>query len=175
MKKTILLGITFLISCCTIAQTPTLPEPNGNIANPSLDKFIGTWVWSNGTESLTLVLKKENILLPFFENSRADVIIGFHMFKQGNAIVESSLSYVNTNYSDKRFTILAGNTVGVDNPNKIGGTIENTAKNKLGQLKLVINSSLDQLSWTLNNSEGVRIGKFDYTFSYPLSLILQKQ
>ena len=70
---------------------PTPPKPDGNITNNSLDKFIGTWVWINGTDTLKIVLKKENILLPFPENSRADFIIGFHIFKQGNDIVESSI------------------------------------------------------------------------------------
>jgi hypothetical protein len=175
MKKIIIIGIAFLISCGTIAQMPTPPQPNGNITNSSIDKFIGTWVWSNGTETLTLVLKKENILLPFPENSRAESIIGFHKFEQGNTIVESSISYVNTNFSDGHSTIIGGNREGFENPYEITCKIKNIAKNKSGDLKLVMNSSLDQLSWTLKNSEGIRIGNYDITFSYPRSLTLQKQ
>ena len=173
--KIIIIGIAFLISCSTIAQMPTPPQPNGNITNSSIDKFIGTWVWSNGTETLTLVLKKENILLPFLENSRSDMIIGFHKFEQGNTIVESSISYVNTNYSDNHSTITGVNVVGVDNPNELICSITNIAKNKSGDLKLVINSSLNQLTWTLKNREGIKIGNYDFTFSYPRSLTLQKQ
>ena len=176
MKKIIIIGIAFLISSSAIAQMPPPPQPNGNITNSSLDKFIGTWVWSNGTETLTLVLKKENILLAFVENSRADVIIGFHKFEQGNTIVESSISYVNTNFSDGHSTIIGGNREGFDNPYEITCKIKNIAKNKSGDLKLVMNSSLNQLSWTLENSEGIRIGgEYDITFSYPRSLTLQKQ
>jgi hypothetical protein len=175
MKKILIIGIAFLISCGTIAQMPTPPQPNGNITNSSIDKFIGTWVWSNGTETLTLVLKKENILLPFPENSRAESIIGFHKFEQGNTVVESSISYVNTNFSDGHSTIIGGNREGFENPYEITCKIKNIAKNKSGDLKLVMNSSLDQLSWTLKNSEGIRIGNYDITFSYPRSLTLQKQ
>lgn len=175
MKKITIIGIVFLISCSTIAQMPTPPQPNGNITNNSLDKFIGTWMWNSGTDTLKLVLKKENILLPFPENSRADAIIGFHIFKQGNKIVESSINHVNTNFSDKYFTILGGNTVGIDNPNEIVCRIHNIEKNKLGELKLVINSSLNQLSWSLKNPEGVKIGPYDYTFSYSRTLVLIRQ
>ena len=175
MKKIIIIGIAFLISSSAIAQMPPPPQPNGNITNSSLDKFIGTWVWSNGTETLTVVLKKENILLPFPENSRAESIIGFHKFEQGNTIVESSISYVNTNFSDGHSTIIGGNREGFDNPYEITCKIKNIAKNKSGDLKLVMNSSLNQLSWTLKNSEGIRIGNYDITFSYPRSLTLQKQ
>lgn len=175
MKKIIIVAVAVLISCRTIAQMPTPPQPNGNITNSSLDKFIGTWMWTNGTDTIKIVLKKENILLPFPENSRADAIVGFHIFKQGNNIVESSISYVNTNYSDKYSTILGGNSVGIGNPNEIECSIKNIAKNKIGQLKLVINSSHNQLSWTLKNREGVKIGNYDFTFSFPLSLTLQKQ
>ena len=154
---------------------PTPPQPHGNITNASLDKFIGTWVWNSGTETLTIVLKKENVLLPFLENSRSDMIIGFHMFKQGDTIVESSISYVSTNYSDNHSTITGVNVVGIDNPNELICSITNIAKNKSGDLKLVINSSLNQLTWTLKNREGIKIGNYDFTFSYPRSITLQKQ
>lgn len=132
-------------------------------------------MWNSGTDTLKLVLKKENILLPFPENSRADAIIGFHIFKQGNKIVESSINHINTNFSDKYFTILGGNAVGIDNPNEIGCTIHNIEKNKRGKLILVINSSQNQLSWFLSNREGVKIGPYDYSFSYPRTFVLIRQ
>jgi hypothetical protein len=175
MKKIIIVLFTVFISKLTIAQMPNPPQPNGNIINSSLDKFIGTWMWTNGSDTLKIVLKKENILLPFPENSRADVIVGFHILKQGNNIIESSIDHVNTSYADKKSTILVSNSEGVGNPNEIGGSVKNISKNKSGQLTLVINSSLNQLSWALKNREGLKIGDYDYTFSYPLSLTLQKQ
>ena len=113
-------------------------------------------------------------LYPFLE-SRSDMIIGFHMFKQGDTIVESSISYVSTNYSDNHSTITGVNVVGIDNPNELICSITNIAKNKSGDLKLVINSSLNQLTWTLKNREGIKIGNYDFTFSYPRSITLQKQ
>lgn len=175
MKTVLMLFCGLFVSSISIAQMPTPPQPNGNITNLNLDKFVGTWLWTNGVDTLKIILKKENILLPFPENSRADFIIGFHIFKQGNKIVESSISYVNTNYSDKYSTILGGNSVGIGNPNEIDCSIKNIAKNKLGQLKLVINSSLNQMSWSLRNPEGVKIGPYDYSFSYPRTLVLSRQ
>lgn len=175
MKKILILIFTISITFEISAQLPSFPQPNGNILNPSLDKFVGTWVWISGIDTLKIVLKKENVLLPFHDNSRADRIIGFHIFKKGNVIIEQSISYVNTNCSDKKFTFFGGNSVGLDNPNQITGSLINKAKNKNGHLKLLINSSFNELNWSLENREGVRVGTYDFTFSYPLSLTLTKQ
>ncbi|MFN4286742.1 MAG: DUF6705 family protein [Lacibacter sp.] len=177
MKKYLFIIIFGLfVSTLSIAQMPTPPQPNGNITNPTLDKFVGTWLWTNGVVTLKIILKKENILLPFPENSRADAIVGFHIFKQGNNIIESSMGYIHTNHNDKYYSILGGNSgVGFDNPNEIGCSIRNIAKNKSGELTLIINSSLDKLVWTLKNYEGVKIGPYDYSFSYPRTFVLIRQ
>jgi hypothetical protein len=174
MKKIIIVALAVFISSITIAQMPTPPQSNGNITNSSLDKFIGTWMWNNGADTLKIVLKKENILLPFLENSRVDMLIGFHIYKQGNSVIESSISNYNSSYSDNQYTILGGNRVGIDNLD-INCAIKDNAKNKIGDLKLTINTSQNQLLWTLKNKQGVKIGNYDYTFSYPLSLTLLKQ
>ncbi len=175
MKKILIFLFAFSILKKTNAQMPTPPQVNGNITNSTLDKFVGNWMWTNGTDTLKLVLKKENILLPFPENSRADVIIGFHIFKEGNLVIESSIDYINTNFSDKHSTIIGGNREGYGDPNEIGAAITNIAKNnKSCELKLVINSAQNQLTWTLKNREGVKIGTYDYSFSFPKNLTLVK-
>lgn len=173
MEKIFLAAFAVIMAGNIIAQQPTPPQPNGNIINPSLDKFVGTWVWVSGNDTLRIILKKENILLPFPENSRADLLIGFHIYKKGNTVIESSISNSSSSYIDKQYTILGGNRAGIDN-SEITCSIKNLSKNKSGELKLSINSSNSQLSWNLKNREGVKIGNYDYTFSYLLSLTLQK-
>ena len=87
MKKIFILLFTVIVIGNVKGQMPNNPQPNGNVLNPSLDKFVGTWVWISGVDTLKIVLKKDNMLLPFPENSRADCIIGFHIFKKGNVII----------------------------------------------------------------------------------------
>jgi hypothetical protein len=173
MKNVLLIFFAVVFLNRVIAQT-ILPQPNGNITNSSLDKFVGTWMWTNGTDTLKIVFKKENILLPFLENSRADILVGFHIYKQGTTVIESSIANSNTSFSDKQYTILGGNRVGIDNLD-LTCTIKNSTKNKLGELNLTMNTSQNQLFWTLENMEGLKIGPYDFTFSYPLSLTLNRQ
>jgi hypothetical protein len=174
MKNVLLIFFAVVFSNRIIAQTLILPQPNGNITNSSLDKFVGTWMWTNGTDTLKIVFKKENILVPFLENSRADLLIGFHIYKQGTTVIESSIANSNTSFSDNLFTIIGGNRVGIDNLD-IRCDIKDSAKNKVGALKLTMNTSQNQLFWTLENNEGLKIGPYDFTFSYPLSLTLNRQ
>lgn len=165
----ILFGLIFFCIAVSKAQTPLA---NGNITNNSLNKFIGTWQWTGGTDTLTIVLKKENVLLPFPENSRVDLIIGFHKYKKANMVVESSLEFSQTNYTDKHSTILGGNDNG---NNTLSATIRDISKNKLSSLTLTLNTSENQLQWNLKNREGLKLGYFDYNFTLPQVLNLIKQ
>ena len=160
-------GIFFLIGETGKSQ----PVPNGNILNPTLGKFEGTWQWANGTDTVRIVLRKENILLPFPENSRTDAIIGFHLYKRSNSTIEGSINHINTSHSDKLFTMLGTNDNSGDT---LFCSLKDISKNKFGSLNLVLKSGRNELKWTLRNREGVKIGPFDYGFTLPLSLVLRK-
>ena len=47
-------------------------------------------------------------------------------------------------------------------------------KNKLGRLVITINTAEDQLQWNLTNTEGLRIGSYDWNFTLPTQAILHK-
>ncbi len=161
---------SFLITNQLKAQT--LPLPNENILNSSLDKFIGTWVNVTGKDTMKITLKKENILLPTHQNSREDFIIGYHLYKKGNTTIENSIIFSNSTYYDKHSTILGGNH---NNGDTLFCSLKDLSKNKLISLKLIINAAHTQLKWSLANREGLHIGNFDYTFTLPKSLTLLKQ
>lgn len=172
MKKIVLLiAAAFLTALLASAQT--IPQPNGNIINQTLQKFEGTWLWTNGTDTVKLFLKKDNILLAVPANSRADALIGFHLYKKGNTIVENYLPYSTTVFADKRNSILGGNTDGNDIFN---GTIKDSAKQKRGVLTLTLNNSHTQMTWKLENKEGIKIAAtYDYGFTLPNNITLVKQ
>ena len=46
-------------------------------------------------------------------------------------------------------------------------------KNKNGNLQLTILDS-DRMKWTLRNTEGIRVGKYDRTFSVPTDVMLTR-
>lgn len=117
--KHIILILLILVGGLVSAQT-NFPKDGDNIKNPHIDKFVGTWIWSNGTESLEFVLKKKNILLPIGNNIRTDVLYGFHKYVKDGKELENSLQYVNTDYKDKKHTLGAMGDVLKPNEIQIG-------------------------------------------------------
>ncbi|MCU7617855.1 hypothetical protein NZ698_11650 [Chryseobacterium sp. PBS4-4] len=80
-------------------------NPNTSIAsiqcssytpNNQFDKFIGTWKWTNGNETLVIVLKKEKVLDVWKEDTCEDVLIGFHKYTKNGIIIESTLENINS-------------------------------------------------------------------------------
>lgn len=104
-----------LMSMITNAQND-YPKDGDNIKDFDLDKFVGTWVWEKGNDRLVLIIKKENVLLPIGQNIRADVLYGFHQYSKNGNVLENTLMYENTSYSDKKYTLFElGKKSGSDN------------------------------------------------------------
>ncbi|MDH6250468.1 hypothetical protein M2347_000195 [Chryseobacterium sp. H1D6B] len=156
-----------------------IPQDGDNILNTSADKFIGTWIWTNGNDSFELILKKENILLPIGNNIRADALYGFHKYIKNNVEIENSTQYAATTYVQKKSTLLA---IGKDNtPNDLGGVvIIHISKNKsvkaqidyidANHIKLV---KVENLAGTKVSFEGQP--PYDSSISLPQNIILTKQ
>lgn len=172
MKHIIIAIYSIFFLTAGFAQPSTIPQPNGNIINNTLNKFTGTWQWENGVDTITIFLKKENILLLFPQNSHADYIVGYHSYKRGSQIIESSLQYNNSSYVDKYYSISALNDNGNDT---LRGSLKDLTKQKSGSLELSLNSTHTQLHWNLKNRQGLRIGTYDWQFTLPKTLILTKQ
>ena len=103
MTKILLIILAIFAFNMNKSQTLDI-TPNASNLNSNINKFVGTWIWTNGTESLVLIFKKENILLPLEGNIRADVLYGFHQYKVNNIVIESSTQYSNSNYTNKHGT-----------------------------------------------------------------------
>jgi hypothetical protein len=117
MKKT---KIISLISCVLIAfYGTTHAQVDGEYRQvPGLDKYVGTWQWQSGDSVLTIKLAKA--ILNFKQymqqiggdgpNATLDVLIGWHEFKIGGTVMQSSLSSENTlfDYNNINQTIVMG-------------------------------------------------------------------
>lgn len=161
-----------IIIATTHSQTTWNPPNSGdNILNPSLSKFVGTWIWVNGTDTVKVVLKKENVLFSMI-NIRQDVIVGYHEYKRGNVIIETNLADTNHVFNTKKTSILASN----DNSNDtLTGTIQDITEKKLLNIILVLNVAQNQLVWQTNNTMGLYNGTNRKKFTLPRSIILTKQ
>ena len=54
--------------------------------NPNLDKFVGTWTYENNVISVSIALKKSKVTA---KNLSTDIIEGYHMYKNGQQIMEN--------------------------------------------------------------------------------------
>lgn len=173
----ILISSLFIFNCK--AQN-SYPQDGDNIINNNLDKFVGIWNWSDGTESLQLILKKENILLPIGNNIRADALYGFHKYVKNNTIIEGSTEYMATTYTQKKSTLFALGRQDTNLPNELGLAIHHTSKNKSIDAKIIYIDSTHIKLVQLKNYPGLKVnvpGKpsYDWSISLPENIILTKQ
>ncbi len=152
--------------------------PNAQNINHNIDKFVGTWIWANGNESLVLIFKKENILLPLEGNIRADILYGFHQYAKNNTVLESSTQYSNGSYLDKKSTLLG---YSLENSNKLEGGITHISKNNKNvtyEIEFIDPTHIKLVN--LKNPEGIQINfpgqpPYDSSISLPQNIILVKQ
>ncbi|RAV27403.1 hypothetical protein, partial [Sinomicrobium soli] len=85
----------------------------------------------------------------------------------------SSYADISTNAADRKWTLLGSGT-DPNNPMVFSGRITDITKDKGGNLRMVLNADRTQLTWELSNSEGARIGDYDWGFTLPKQLTLHK-
>lgn len=107
--------ITFLIVFCTLfnckAQTITSlhkPQKYGTTGyyykdlNNDLNNFEGTWIYTNGNDSLTIILQKQQNKNIQYDNTNyyVDAIIGEYKYIENGVEIVNTISNLNTNYSN---------------------------------------------------------------------------
>lgn len=156
-----------------LAQQHDPPQAGDNFIDPALDKFVGTWIWSSGTDTVKIILKKENIQFSG-DSYRGDRIIGFHLYKRGTTIVESSIAHQNTNWAANKTTILAG----TESDFILTGTFRDLSLSKSVHLLITLNSSHNAIVLKMKEIPGLRHGvrptTFN-TFTIPNNITLTKQ
>ncbi len=89
----ILIGFLF---CSNFAKSQT---------DTSLNKFVGTWRWASGNDTLTIILEKQ---IDTFPNSQVqEVLVGWHRFVKNGQVIESS--FPNTSHQIGQENIALGN------------------------------------------------------------------
>jgi hypothetical protein len=83
MKKIIFL---FSVLCTFKASAQVMTDNNSN-------KFIGTWQWTSGTDTLKIVLEKQIYTIPASGVS-SENLVGWHPYIKNGILKQSSLQYV---------------------------------------------------------------------------------
>nr|WP_314494121.1 DUF6705 family protein [uncultured Chryseobacterium sp.] len=179
MKK--IVKICFVILICLISINCKSQQwditPGSNNLNNNINKFIGTWNWSEGGKSFQLILKKESIKLPMTGNVRGEMLYGFHKYVDNNAVIENSTQFAGTTYLDKKSTVLGSS---YDNPNIIKGNIQHIAKNKGVNMIIEYIDATHIKLLSLKNFEGTKVNfpgetPYDSSITLPQNIILTKQ
>jgi hypothetical protein len=169
MKNIILiLSLAYFANCK--AQTP---YPSGSYqSKPELNKFVGTWVWASGSDSLILHLYKQAIHYPTPLNYDVENIVGWHKYISNGTVTESSIQYSGQPYVGGHSSIFAWG----QSPIKLYGTFDDLTKNKSCDLYLTMtNATNTLLNWKLKEPRGIRPTGFQYGFTLPTNLTLTKQ
>jgi hypothetical protein len=166
MKKIIILYLfLFLLKRNITAQTSQAT------ANPVLDKFVGTWVAHQGEKTITITFNKAKILL--VNKDVLEVLVGYHILKNGNNIIENS---------DKP-TLINGSNIsedGVTHDDEVNLGFHDNTKNKGGMVTITLaKGNPKEFTFSLYNTEGTRFRKkgdkeIDWTFTLPTHLIFKK-
>jgi hypothetical protein len=59
----------------------------------NMDAFVGTWQWSSGTDTLTLVIQKQNNVI-LYGNVTKPSLVGWHRYVKNGVEIESSFQYI---------------------------------------------------------------------------------
>jgi len=98
MKKIFFLFFGIIISTQTLkAQINYLP--------------LGTWKYINGNDTIEIYLKSTQINLA---GTTYPTLIGFHKYVKNGQLIESSINFANTNFADKKYTIIIYNVQSAD-------------------------------------------------------------
>ncbi len=57
-----------------------------------MDKFVGTWRWVSGTDTVIIVLQRQNVFIQPGISRMS--LVGWHKYVQNGQVVQSSLQYV---------------------------------------------------------------------------------
>ena len=150
--------------------------------NPELNKFVGTWQWTSGYDTVTVVLEKQTS--QFVNGDSREVLVGWHKYVKNGVPVESSIQH--TGKSINADSIPLGN----DPEITLYGFTKNSRQiwfNRFWDLSLhnnchlffeLLPGSLTQASWTLTNPDGSTYqgpsGTYNQ-FTLPRNLTLTKQ
>ncbi len=143
-----------------------------------LNPYVGTWKWTDGDNTLTIVFYKVPQKYISFGKFKyyCDKLYGHYKYTQGNTTI------INTFNSVKPTIRIAGLRPQANNKAEFGFT--DPLKNKIGDVKTELLTGLGtaQLKFKLQNTEGGKLvfpgePDFDWTFSIPhnVEFILTKQ
>jgi hypothetical protein len=152
--------------------TANAQQPGNYIINNDINKFIGTWQWTQGADTLKVTFVKVKVFYSPPANFHADRILGWHTYIKNGTQIESSFQLISSTPTVATTTVLGGT---IDDANELSFNIQDLSKGKLEHVNFKLQpGSLTVAEWKLKNNEGVRYGDYDFGFTFPVNLIFHK-
>ena len=172
MKKIKFLIVFLLLVGFTAKSQP--PPDGSNVLNPELDKFEGTWIWSDGSKTLTLMLKKVN---HNFGNYSKDVLYGVHQWVTPAGVIEDNLGNFSLLATDYKKSSVLLSQFPTTNILDVIGSIDDLTKHQTHHLTLLfVAGSPNTIVWRLKPSERTTIDENPvYGTTLPRYAVLTKQ
>jgi hypothetical protein len=145
------------------------------------DLFAGTWRWVSGTDTMTIVIEKQNLAILNPSNPEP-TLVGWHRYVKNGIVVESSFQYLGRDASlDKDSTY-------IDNKVTLFGFAQNNTSarfvnfwnltyHRSDELYLTfLPNSTTQVTWKIRGHAGIMHGlpKDRHKYSMPINLVLTK-
>lgn len=171
MKKVFFL-LAILISVKSFSQ----------ITNNELDKFIGTWKWTSGNDTVIIVLQKQVTNLP--NGTSNEILVGWHKYIENGQLIQSSLQYIGQDINNENIPL--GNDLNITlygftkSPTEIWFVRfwDLTLHKNCNLFMRLLPNTTTQATWKLTNPNGTRYsgppGTYNQ-FTLPRDLVLNKQ
>ncbi len=177
MKSLFIFLSLFFLTKDSDAQTVTI--------NPELNKFVGVWRWTSGTDTIEITLQKQVYINYLANNTQTEMLVGWHRYIKSAILQQSSYQYIGRNEN------LDYNDNSLDFKNTLLGTVYNTKPNEVFFLTcwdLVLHKNFNlwltllpgsttQATWKLTQGRGgLYAGPegLNGIFSMPKNLVLTK-
>ena len=154
------------------------------VPNNLLNKFVGTWRWTSGTDTVEIVLEKQPFLIPQ-TGSNTESLVGWHKYVKNGVINQSSYPYIGQSINSEY------NDLGLDMKTTLTGCTYSRIPNEVyfycfWDLVLHMNfnifftlqpGSTTKANWELRQPRGLYIGPpgLNGVFTLPKQLVLTKQ
>ncbi len=149
-----------------------------------ISKFEGTWQYNNGTDTIKVYLRANRSYYPDF-NSISDRLYGWHEYKQGNVVIESTwqnrfMSLANADTITRNSSsILLGMGTGADCSDTARwamGKITDYLQGKEAKIVTVtLNASGNLMTWQQRHSATIALVTGPIGMTLPREFILVKQ
>jgi hypothetical protein len=93
MKK---LKILIIFTFCTLEwykMAAQIPAAGSYTRDTTMVRFHGNWQWVSGTDTVQLYLATKKFYYPISGGFYMDRLLGWHIYKQGRTVVESSIQH----------------------------------------------------------------------------------